>query len=250
MSEFPIDAESAKFALSQSWEVHRQAFGPILEPMFEDAPQLRIVLVNALNHISRREMERGMQLLKQLQPHCVCDEDKAGYAFFVGLCFEMGGAAKQSFDWYEKANAIGHSFFLPYLKLAKTAQGAGELEKAKALYGQAIRCLLQAPQGVQNALAKDEVLLGAAYANLTSCLTMLRELEEAKAAWQEAEKYPQQPAAYATAAILYAALKDRERCDEYLAKLDGTMPALLPQTRRTAYQILSNLHPAFMEFEE
>ena len=54
MSEFPIDAESAKFALSQSWEVHRQAFGPILEPMFEDAPQLRIVLVNALNHISRR----------------------------------------------------------------------------------------------------------------------------------------------------------------------------------------------------
>ncbi|MBQ4094352.1 MAG: hypothetical protein IJC61_04835, partial [Oscillospiraceae bacterium] len=61
---------SMQAALAQSWEVHRQAFGPILEPMFEEMPQLRVVLVNALNHISRREVERGMELLKQLQPHC------------------------------------------------------------------------------------------------------------------------------------------------------------------------------------
>ncbi|MBQ9959618.1 MAG: hypothetical protein IJP01_04605 [Oscillospiraceae bacterium] len=245
-----MDFESMQAALAQSWEVHRQAFGPILEPMFEEMPQLRVVLVNALNYISRREVERGMELLKQLQPHCTADADKAGYAFFVGLCFEMGGAAKQSRDWYEKANAIGHSFYLPYLKLAKAAHGKGELEQAKALYGQAIRCLNEAPLGVQNALAQDEVLLGAAYTNLTSCLTMLHRLDEAQAAWKQAEKYPLQPAAYATAAILCAALKDRERCDEYLEKLGQRMPALLPQTRRTAYQILSNLHPAFMEFDE
>ena len=31
---------------------------------------------------------------------------------------------------------------------------------------------------------------------------------------------------------------------------ESMQAALLPQTRRTAYQILSNLHPAFMEFDE
>ena len=66
MDNVPIDFESAEFALRQSWEVHRQAFGPILEPAFQENPQVRILLINALNHISRREVKRGMELLKEM----------------------------------------------------------------------------------------------------------------------------------------------------------------------------------------
>ena len=66
MNSQPIDPESAVFALRYSWEVHRQAFGPILEPAFAENPQARILLINALNHISRREIQRGMELLKEL----------------------------------------------------------------------------------------------------------------------------------------------------------------------------------------
>ena len=79
-----IDFELAEFALRHSWEVHRQAFGPILEPAFAENKQVRILVINALNHISRREVRRGMELLKEIQPHCVYDEDKAAWAFFVG----------------------------------------------------------------------------------------------------------------------------------------------------------------------
>ena len=81
MNNIPIDFESAEFALQQSWEVHRQAFGPILEPAFAENQQVRILLINALNHISRREVKRGMEILKEIHPHCIYDEDKAAWAF-------------------------------------------------------------------------------------------------------------------------------------------------------------------------
>ena len=37
------DFEGAAFALWQSWETHRQAFGPILEPAFEENQEARVL---------------------------------------------------------------------------------------------------------------------------------------------------------------------------------------------------------------
>lgn len=206
MSNPPIDFESAEFALRQSWEVHRQAFGPILEPAFAENQQVRILLINALNHISRREVKRGMELLKEIHPHCIYDEDRAAWAFFVGLCFEMGGAKEQGLEWYEKAGEVGHRFYLPYLKLAKAAHSAAQFEKAKGYYQTAIACLLEMSEN-----DKEEIILGSAYTNLTSCLTMLHQYPEAEKAWNAAQQYPAQPGANATAAILYAAMGDAEK---------------------------------------
>jgi hypothetical protein len=76
-------AESAKMALAQSWEAHRQAFGPILEPAFKDRPPLRIPLTAALNHISRKEIKKGIEILESLKEHCTCDEDHAAWTFCV-----------------------------------------------------------------------------------------------------------------------------------------------------------------------
>lgn len=229
-----MDMDSMKYALAQSWETHRQAFGPILEPAFRDNPQVRIILVNALNHISRREIQRGMELLKELQPHCACDEDKAAWAFFVGLCFEMAGAGERALEWYEKAGKIGHRFYLPWLKLAKAAHGARQLEKARDRYAAAIGCLLEMPEE-----DRDEVILGSAYANLTSCLVTMGQYAQAEAAWNEARKFPLQPGAEATAAVLYAALGDRDRAGEYLRSLEQKQPALAEQVRQTVQQLLN-----------
>ena len=77
--------DAAQAALQQSWEVHRPAFGPILEPAFAENPQVRITLIAALNHISRREIQRGLELLKQIKEFCIYEEDKAAWTFFVGL---------------------------------------------------------------------------------------------------------------------------------------------------------------------
>ena len=240
MSSQPIDFESAEFALRQSWEIHLQAFGPILEPAFVENPQVRILLINALNHISRREVKRGMELLKQIHPHCVYDEDKAAWAFFVGLCFEMGGAREQMLDWYEKAGQMGHRFYLPYLKLAKAAHGAAQFEKARGYYETAIGCLLEMSEK-----DKDEVILGSAYTNLTSCLTMLHQYAEAEKAWNTAQQYPAQPGADATAAILYAAMGDPEKTAAHIGRLKEKFPAWVTQTQVMTQQILSGTHPAF-----
>ena len=240
MSHPPIDFESAEFALRQSWELHRQAFGPILEPAFVENPQVRILLINALNHISRREVKRGMELLKQIHPYCIYDEDQAAWAFFVGLCFEMGGAKMQMLEWYEKAGAFGHRFYLPYLKLAKAAHTAAQFEKAKDYYQTAIDCLLEMSEK-----DRDEVLLASAYTNLTSCLTMLHQYPEAEKAWQTAQQYPAQPGADATAAILYAAMGNAEKSAEYINSLTEKFPAWVAQTQQMTQQILSGTHPAF-----
>lgn len=235
-----LDFEQAEFALRQSWEIHRQAFGPILEPAFAENQQVRILLIQALNHISRREVKRGMELLKEIHPHCIYDEDKAAWAFFVGLCFEMGGAKEQMLDWYEKAGKIGHRFYLPYLKLAKAAHTAGQFERAKGYYKTAIDCLMEMPED-----DRDEVILGSAYTNLTSCLTMLHQYTEGESAWKSAQRYPCQPGADATAAILYAAMGNREKTAEHIALLKEKFPDWVPQTQEMTQQILNGTHPAF-----
>ena len=236
----PIDFESAQFALRQSWEAHRQAFGPILEPAFAENPQVRILLINALNHISRRDIQRGMELLKELHPHCIYEEDKAAWAFFVGLCFEMAGARKQMLEWYEKAGEIGHRFYLPYLKLAKAAHSAAQFEKAKGYYQKGIEYLQSMPDN-----ERDEMILGSAYTNLTSCLTMLHQYTEAEKAWKTAQQYPAQPGADATAAILYAAMGNEEKSTEHIGRLQEKLPAWVAQTRQMTQQILNGTHPAF-----
>ena len=240
MNGQPIDFENAEYALRQSWEAHRQAFGPILEPAFVENQQVRILLINALNHISRREIKRGMEILKEIQPYCIYDEDKAAWTFFVGLCFEMGGAKQQMLDWYENAGKFGHRFYLPYMKLAKAAHAAAQFEKAKDYYQLAIECLLEMSEN-----DRDEVILGSACTNLTSCLTMLHRYPEAERAWRAAQRYPLQPGANATAAILYAAMGDGEKTAEYIRLLSETFPAWVAQTQEMTQQILNGTHPAF-----
>ena len=235
-----IDRESLEFALGQSWEVHRQAFGPILEPAFTENKQVRILLINALNHISRRNIERGMELLKQIHPHCSCNEDKAAWAFFVGLCFEIGGAKEQMLKWYETSGSFGHRFYLPYMKLAKAAHAASDFEKAKKYYLLSIECLNE--MGNDD---KDDAVIGSAYINLVSCYTMLHMYPDAEKAWKKAQEYPLQPGADATAAIMYAAMKDEKKTSEHIEKLKKAFPSWVEQTKNMTDRILNGTHPSF-----
>ena len=91
----------------------------------------------------------------------------------------------------------------------------------------------------------DEIILGSAYTNLTSCLTMLHQYTEAENAWNAAQQYPTQPGAEATAAILYAAIGNAEKVSAYIDSLKVKLPALVTQTQQMTQQILSGTHPAF-----
>lgn len=234
--------DKAKESLEFSWEVHRQAFGPILEPAFVENQQVRVPLIAALNHISRREVKRGLEILQSLKEHCIYDEDKAAWTFFVGLCFEMAGQKEQMLRWYEESGKFGHRFYLPYLKIAKAEHNGGQFEKALNYYALAISCLLEMREE-----EKDEVILGSAYTNMTACLTMLYRYEEAEKAWQTAQQYPQQPASAGTAAILYAAMGKEDACTAYIKKLEGQMPALVQQIKIMTQQILRGDHQHFQK---
>ncbi len=240
MENHNISFEEAEFVLQQSWEVHRQAFGPILEPAFAENKQVRVLVINALNHISRREISRGMELLKEIRQYCIYDEDMAAWTFFVGLCFEMSGAKSQMLEWYEKAAAYHHRFYLPYLKLAKAFHGSAQFEKAKAYYETAIVCLLEMSED-----DRDNTILGSAYTNLTSCFTMLYRYADAETAWQQAGHYPLQPGASATAAILYAAMGNSEKTAQYIEDLKKRCPAWVAQTQSMTKEILEGRHPHF-----
>lgn len=229
--------ENARDSLEYSWEVHRQAFGPILEPAFVENPQVRIPLIDALNHISRRQVTRGLEILQSIQEHCIYDEDKAAWTFFVGLCFEMAGRTEKMLQWYEAAGKYGHHFYLPYLKIAKAAHQAAQFEKAWNYYTIAISCLLE--------MREVEDILGSAYTNLTSCLTMLHRYAQAEQAWHTAQQYPLQPGAAATGAILYAAMGHAEQCQAYIEQLKERFPAWVAQTQAMTQQILSGRHPHF-----
>ena len=53
--------------VQRQWAVHMGAFGPILEPAFEEDFQSRIHLLAALNHLSRRDLRAGLKKLEQLR---------------------------------------------------------------------------------------------------------------------------------------------------------------------------------------
>ena len=92
---------------------------------------------------------------------------------------------------------------------------------------------------------RDDVILGSACTNLTSCLTMLHQYEAAEKAWVAAQQFPAQPGAAATGAILYAAMGRKAEVDALIAQLKQTMPAWVAQTEEMTQAILDGTHPAF-----
>ena len=242
MSEqnFEFDYEQAKDKLHQSWEVHRQAFGPILEPAFSENDNARIRLTAALNHISRREVKRGFELLQSLKGDCVYAADKAAWFFFMGLCFEMAGAQEQMVSCYQKSDEFGHRFYLPYLKVARYAHLQANFELAEKNYCEGIDCL-QAKEKEE----REDKVLASAYTNLCSCLTMMHRYDKAEQALAKAAMLPVQPASAATAAVLYAAMGQPDKTARCLTQLASQRSDLLEQTKATAEKILNSEHPHF-----
>ncbi len=238
--DFAFDYGQADEMLRHSWEVHRQAFGPILEPAFSENQQVRIQLTAALNHISRREIKRGFELLQSIKESCLYPADNAAWFFFMGLCFEMAGAQDQMAVCYQKAGTFGHRFYLPYLKVARYAHLQAQFDLAEQNYRTGISCLLEMEEE-----ERDNVVLASAYTNLTSCLTMMHRYDRAEQALAKAAELPVQPGSTATAAILFAASQKAERAALCIKALQAQRPDLVEQTQTMVDQILAGEHPHF-----
>ena len=231
--------EKAKQQMEKSWETHRQAFGSLLEDAYEEDQQARVWLTHALNLISRRQCADGRNILQQdLQSRCQNDEDTAAWRFFMGLSYEMEGNRQQMLHWYSLCCQLEHSSYLPHLKLAKAYHADAFYDPALHHYKKGIECALQEAE-------PDRLILGSAYTNLTTCLTMMHRFDEADQAWKTAQTYILQPAAFAAGAMLEAAKGNGEGVNRLLKVLQEKYPSWAEKTLPAIRQVMAGNHPHF-----
>lgn len=227
----------------KSWEAHMKAFGPILEPAFADNLQARIHLTAALNFISTRNLAQALVKLKALQKAVSNDADKAALLFCLGLYGEMAGSQEQMLAYYTYANQCGHKFYLPYLKVAKFYLNGRMCREAEENFRKAIDSFTAT--GLSDG---DKIILGSAYTNLASCLTMQHRYEEAEDALATSRSiYPDAPGRAAAEAVLYAIRGDASRTEESLAVLKTQDENVYAAVKKNTDGILAGTDPMFFE---
>jgi len=235
--------ESAQF--QQSWQVHMQAFGPILAPAFEGNYQAKVHLCAGLNHISRKQVPQGLATLSRLDKYVQTDADKCAYAFFLGLCCEMSGKQDQMLALYTMANQFGHKLYLPYMKVAAFYLRGHLHEKAEENYRRAIDCFTGTGLSAQ-----DRILLGSAYANLASCLLQMHRYEEAEEALVTSRSLqPEAPGRAAVEAVLHALRGETQQVDACLEILKPHAPAVREAVLESTRKILAKTDPMFFPQE-
>lgn len=228
-------------AVQRSWLIHTKAFGPILEQAFVDNYKARIDLTAALNFISNRDYDKGLDKLRSIEAACSADRDKAAWFFCMGLCMEMANRKDDMIACYQKAGVYKHGFYLPYLKIAKAAHNDAVFDTARENYIKAIQCLTK-----DNPDERDKVILGSVYTNLASCLTMMHCYKDAEEALKKsAEIDPEQKGRAAAEAILNAAEGNAETAYRYVDVLMTQFPAFYENTRRMVDDILNKREPQF-----
>lgn len=230
------------------WATHMGAFGPILGPAFAEDYQSRIHLMAALNHISRRDVQGGLDKLKLIQDKCETNADKAAWLFFAGLCFEFAGMQEQMLVCYRSAGEFHHRFYMPYMKLAKFYQQGCLYDRAEESYRDVIGCF--EGTGLDDS---DRRILGSAYTSLAACLTMMHRYEEAEDALRLSRQlWPDAPGRSAAEAVLYAALGQQEKMNASLSVLENHAPEAYPSVRDMTGRILDGTEALFcaVEIEE
>lgn len=235
--------ESAKF--QQSWQVHYQAFGPILEPAFVENYQAKIHLTAALNFISNRNLAKAAPKLKELEQYIETDADRAAHLFFLALYCEMAGNLPQAAEIYGYVNDFDHGFYLPYLKAARFHQQAVEYEAATAAYEKAIACF-----SADALTAQEKPIVASAYTNRTTCLTMMHRYDEALESMEQAHALGVSlPDSASVEAILFAALGKEEKALSCLEELKSASPAVFEKIRETVETIRNRTNPAFFPLD-
>ena len=227
--------------VQQSWKAHVQAFGPILKPAFADNFQAKIHLTAALNHISKGNLQQAMPKLQMVQNCVETEADKAMLLFALGVYCEQAGAQEQMIAYYNAANQCGHSFYLPYLKVARFCLGAADYAPAEDNFRKAIACFDAA------ALSdSDKIILGSAYTTLGSCLTMLHRYEEAWTALENSHTFcPEAPGRAAAEAVLHALKGDEPQVAACIATLESHSPEAVESVRQSTAKILAKTDPLF-----
>lgn len=231
--------------VQESWDNLLKVFGPILEPAFADDPKSRIHLGNALNSISRGELQKAIKLLESIKDNCVTEEDIACHLFCMGLVFDMAGEKDLMLQYYNSSCEYNHDFYMPYLKIAKSAHSDGAYDVAEDYYKRALYCFDASDT------MNDETnipIIASVYANLASTLIMMQRFEEAEDFLMlSVQTLAVQPGRSGTFAILYAATGREDEADKALRDLENEAPQLVESVRKVVKETLEEKNPQFSE---
>lgn len=227
--------------IQKNWRGHMLAFGPLLEQAFEENYQAKVHLTAALNYISRRDVKAGFEKLKILSKYCKCDADQSALLFFYGVCYEFAGDKDNMLSCYINSTKYGIKFYLPYLKVAKSAHADSVFEVAEENYRSAIACY----DGVE-LNEQGRIILASAYTNLASCLTMMHRFSEAEEALRYSEALqPVQRGRNATKAILYGAMRNVDEAELLVNHMLADEEMYAEHTQKMVWKILDGKHPHF-----
>ena len=222
----------------RSWQEYCKVFGPIMEPAYKNDIKSRMKLVEALNFISKRQLNDAVNALQEIREEGRCDADTAAWSFFIGFCFELAGRKEQMMHCYSASASFGHRFYKPYLKMAIVEHSDADFEAAAQHYEEAVICIGELPEE-----QRDNNSLELAYSSLISCLTMMHRYREAETLLKQAGVGS---ASFAAAgAVLYAALGNRQKANVQLARLEIQDEERAEHTRALVEQILSGEHAHF-----
>lgn len=220
-------------AIQKSWQVHLNAFGPLLADSFSENYLAKTHLCAALNRISRRDGAGGRQKLAELEKHLQAPMDYAACHFFTALSYEAEGDFAHALPHYRECCSHEPAFYMPYVKLAKLAQQAEEYDLSEDCWRKAIAL---APTSAHEAVFQT---------NLCGCLSCMKKLEEAYIALMRSRALaPVQPGRDAVAAIYYACAGDAENAENCLSLLAKDNPALSKSTAEVVSRILAGESPA------
>lgn len=227
--------------IQKSWRAHLQMFGPILEPAFVDDYQTKTHLCAALNFISNRDLEKGLQKLQPLQEKCETEADLAAWWFCMGLVFDVAGVPETMVKCYMNAAACGHRFYLPYVKVAKAAYEDGAYDVAAESYDNAISCLREMEMNEQ-----VRMMLAASCNNYASVLTMMHRYADAHAMLDASMDYmPVFPGRSGTHAVLFAAEGNWEIVDAAMDALRTESAEMYEQVQKVVDDIRAGTQPQF-----
>ena len=220
------------------WQNYCRRFGPIMEPAFKNDMPSRLKLLDALDFISARQLNKAVDCLQEIREQAVTDADTAAWSFFIGFCFELAGQREHMMHCYKASTSFEHSFYLPYLKMAVAEHSEADFSSAKDDYVMAMSCLGQMP-----AETMDSQALLRAWTGTVSCLTMMHRYSEAEEMMKQGdENHPRMAPA---AAVLYAALGNRQKTQEFLEKIQELDAEQAKITGDLTAEILNGSHPHF-----
>lgn len=234
--------------VAESWKIHTNAFGQILEPAFSEDIPTRIQLTAALNHISRRNSDRGIDILLKIEDSCIYDEDKCAWLFCMALAYEMSSNQEMAANYYYQCCQYSPDFYLPYLKIAKSAHSNQDFSLAGTFYQKTLQVISELDYSKDQQLT---VVAASAASNLGSCYTMMHDYVNAeKMLGYSKAIMPSFPGRNGAYAILYAAAYgDLEASEKHLKLLKRENSPVYAVTEETVFQILKGIHPHFRVIE-